>query len=147
MIYDLLIVFSFFMTSPLEMVALTTSRIYVMIYLKILQILPKYVIKMAKTLNFFANWLVRKHMKGRSKLKDVCMSLRIVFSLTNSVDLDEILYYAAFHLGLNCWSKYPFRRSQYNRRECTKYDLSRGGSRISGMGFIYIKVWGFALLI
>ena len=34
MIHDLLIVFSsFFMTAPLEMVALTTSRIYLMIYL------------------------------------------------------------------------------------------------------------------
>ena len=33
MIYDLLIVFSFFMTTPLDMVALTTSRIYLMIYL------------------------------------------------------------------------------------------------------------------
>ena len=33
MIYDLLKVFSyFFMTAPLEMVALTTSRIYLMIY-------------------------------------------------------------------------------------------------------------------
>ena len=33
MIYDLLIVFSsFFMSAPLEMVALTTSRIYLMIY-------------------------------------------------------------------------------------------------------------------
>ena len=34
MIYDLLIVFSFFvMTAPLEMVTLTTSRFYLMIYL------------------------------------------------------------------------------------------------------------------
>ena len=34
MIYDLLIVFSsFFMTAPLELVALTTSHIYLMTYL------------------------------------------------------------------------------------------------------------------
>ena len=34
MIYDLLIVFSsFFMTAPLKMVALTTLRIHLMIYL------------------------------------------------------------------------------------------------------------------
>ena len=32
MIYDLLIVFSPFLTSPLEMVALTTLWIYLMIY-------------------------------------------------------------------------------------------------------------------
>ena len=64
MIYDLLIVFSFFfMTAPLAMVALTTSRIYLMIYLKILQL-----IKLAKNLKFRANRLVVKHRKGRSKL-------------------------------------------------------------------------------
>ena len=33
MIYDLLIVFSFFMTAPLEMVALTTSCIYLRGYI------------------------------------------------------------------------------------------------------------------
>ena len=50
MIYDLLIVFpSFFVTVPLEMVPLTTSRIYLMIYLiYIFQILTKYVINLAK---------------------------------------------------------------------------------------------------
>ena len=44
------------MMAPLEMVTLTTSRIYLMISLKkILQILTKYLIKLAKKLNFYAN--------------------------------------------------------------------------------------------
>ena len=44
---------------------------------------------------------------------DVFLSLRIVFTLTNSVDPDEMPHYAAFHLGLHCLSKYPFRGLQY----------------------------------
>ena len=36
---------------------------------------------------------------------DIVLSLRIVFTLTNSVDPDEMLHYAAFHLGLHCLSK------------------------------------------
>ena len=35
MIYDLLKAFSFFMAAPLAMVALPTSQIYLMIYLKL----------------------------------------------------------------------------------------------------------------
>ena len=31
-----------------------------------------------------------------------CVSLTIVFFLANSVDPDEMLQYAAFHLGLHC---------------------------------------------
>ena len=51
MIYDLLIVFSpSFMTEPLEMVALTTSRIYLMIYIIDITNIDK-----AKSLNFCAN--------------------------------------------------------------------------------------------
>ena len=42
MIYDLLIVFSsFFMIAPLEMVALTTSWIYLMIYLVDITLIDK----------------------------------------------------------------------------------------------------------
>ena len=56
------------MTAPLEMVALTTLQIYLMIYLiYILQVSTKNVIKLAKKLSFCANCLVVKHMKGRSK--------------------------------------------------------------------------------
>ena len=33
----------------------------------------------------------------------------IVFVLANSVDPDEMLHYAAFHLGLHCLPKYALR--------------------------------------
>ena len=35
------------------------------------------------------------------------------FILTNSVDPDEMPHYAAFHLGLHCMPKYPFRGFLY----------------------------------
>ena len=35
--------------------------------------------------------------------------------LTSSVDIDEMLHYAAFHLGLHCLSEYPFRDFQYTK--------------------------------
>ena len=38
-----------------------------------------------------------------------CISLKIDFVLANSADPDEMPHYAAFHLGLHCWPKYPFR--------------------------------------
>ena len=70
MSYELVIVFSSpFLTAHLEIVALTTSRIYLMIYLIDITNIYKYVIKLAnKNINFCANWFVVKHMKGRSKL-------------------------------------------------------------------------------
>ena len=43
------------------------------------------------------------------------LSLRIVFTLTNRVDPDEMLHYAEFHLGLHCLTKYPFRGFQYTK--------------------------------
>ena len=39
----------------------------------------------------------------------VFLSLKIDFVLANSADPDEMLHYAAFHLGLHCLPKYPFR--------------------------------------
>ena len=30
------------------------------------------------------------------------------FVLANSEEPDEMLHYAAFHMGLHCFSKYPF---------------------------------------
>ena len=39
----------------------------------------------------------------------VFLSLKIDFVLANSVDPDEMLHYAAFHLGLHCLPNYPFR--------------------------------------
>ena len=37
--------------------------------------------------------------------KIVFLSLKISFVLVNSVDPDEMMHYAAFHLGLHCLSK------------------------------------------
>ena len=39
--------------------------------------------------------------------KDV-FCLNMLFTLTNVVDPDEMLHYAAFHLGDHCLLKYPF---------------------------------------
>ena len=51
------------------------------------------------------------HLKG-SHVKcldyDVFMSLKIVFILANRADPDEMLPYAAFHLGLHCLPQYLF---------------------------------------
>ena len=38
----------------------------------------------------------------------VFLSRKIDFELANSVDPDEVLHYAACHLGLQCLPKYPF---------------------------------------
>ena len=46
-------------------------------------------------------------------------SLKVVFIIANSVDPDEMQQNAAFHLGLHCLPKYPFRGFQYTRvKEC-----------------------------
>ena len=39
----------------------------------------------------------------------VFLSLKVYFVLANSADPDEMLHYAAFHLGLHCLQKYQFR--------------------------------------
>ena len=53
---------------------------------------------------------------------DLFLSLKIVSIITNSVDPDEMQHYAAFHLGLHCLTKYPFRGFQYT---FTKGPLSK----------------------
>ena len=45
----------------------------------------------------------------------VFLSLKVVLILANSVDPDEMQHYAAFHLGLHCLPKYPFRGFQYTK--------------------------------
>ena len=40
----------------------------------------------------------------------VFLSLKIDFVLVNSADPDEMLHYAAFHLGLHYLPKYPIIR-------------------------------------
>ena len=41
------------------------------------------------------------------------LSLEVVLILAKSADSGEIKHYAAFHLGLHCLPKYPFRGFQY----------------------------------
>ena len=40
-------------------------------------------------------------------------SLKVVLILANIADPDEMQHYAAFHLGLHCLPKYPFRGFEY----------------------------------
>ena len=47
------------------------------------------------------------------------LSLKIVFSLANSDNRDEMPHYAAFHQGLPCLLKYTFRS-----HKCTKRQLA-----------------------
>ena len=66
MIYDLIKVFS---SPPIKNSLIDHFKDLLYDFTsKILHILTKYVIKVAKNLNFFANRLVVKHRKGRSKL-------------------------------------------------------------------------------
>ena len=46
---------------------------------------------------------------------DLFLSLKLVLTLANSADPDEMQHTAAFHLGLHCLSKYPFRGFQHTR--------------------------------
>ena len=45
----------------------------------------------------------------------VFFCLKIFFTFTNSVDPDEMQHHAAFHLGLHCLPKFPFRGFQYTK--------------------------------
>ena len=48
-------------------------------------------------------------VKGQQFQNIVFLSLQIDFVSVNLADLDEMPLYAAFHLGLHCLPKYPFR--------------------------------------
>ena len=39
----------------------------------------------------------------------------VISILANSAEPDEMQHYAAFHLGLHCLPKYPFRGFQYTK--------------------------------
>ena len=45
----------------------------------------------------------------------VFLSLKAVLILANSADPDEMQHYAAFHLGLHCLPKYPFKVFTYTK--------------------------------
>ena len=52
------------------------------------------------------------HFKGSQvefSIFDVLLSLKVVLILANSAEADEMQHFAAFHLGLHCLPKYPFR--------------------------------------
>ena len=40
---------------------------------------------------------------------DALLSMKVVLIIANREDPDEMQHYAAFHLGLHCLPKYPFR--------------------------------------
>ena len=56
-------------------------------------------------------------MGHRSELikYDVFLFLKIVLTSAKSVYPDEMSCYAAFHLGLHCLPKYPFKGFQHTR--------------------------------
>ena len=45
----------------------------------------------------------------------VLLSLKINFVLSNSADPDEMPQFVAFHQGLHCLQKYPFRGFQSSK--------------------------------
>ena len=49
--------------------------------------------------------------------------LKINFVFANSADPDEMLHYAAFHLGLYCLSKYPLRGFSLQRANLLSLNL------------------------
>ena len=55
---------------------------------------------------------------------DIFPSLKIFSILENSVDLDEMLHNAEFHLGLHFLPMYPFRGFQYTIFNCALYSLN-----------------------
>ena len=57
---------------------------------------------------------------SKEEFSKLCLlSLKNVLILANSEDQDEMQHYAAFHLGLHCLQKYPFRGFQYKRvKQC-----------------------------
>ena len=46
---------------------------------------------------------------------NVVLSLKVILIVANSAVPDEMQHYAAFHLGLHCMPKYPFRGFQYTK--------------------------------
>ena len=44
---------------------------------------------------------------------DIFLYLKVVLTLSNSADFDEMMHYAAFHLDLCCLLKYPLWVFQY----------------------------------
>ena len=65
----------------------------------------------------------------------VLLSLKDVLNLANSADPDEMQHYAAFHLGLHCLPKDPFRDFRY-----TKY-------KVEGWCFISCLIYSMSIII
>ena len=54
----------------------------------------------------------------------VFLSLKISFVLANSADPDEMPQCAAFHLGLHCLPKYPFKGFQFSKGQTIQENTS-----------------------
>ena len=65
--------------------------------------------------NLTGRFTAHTHKVCSPSLKIVFLSLKIVFVFASSVDQDERLHYAAFHLGLHCLPKYSLRNQQYTK--------------------------------
>ena len=63
-----------------------------------------------RTATYISGWSI-VYIEGSQVIikKNDCISLKMDFVLENSADTNEMPHYAAFHLGLNCLPKYPFR--------------------------------------
>ena len=55
-----------------------------------------------------SGWSIVYLEESNATLKTVFLSLKIFIVSANSADPVEMLYYAAFHLGLHCLPKHPF---------------------------------------
>ena len=55
-------------------------------------------------------------MKFSNTCNYVLQSMKIAFMMANSADPDEMPHLEAFHLGLHCLPKYPFRGFQKIQR-------------------------------
>ena len=51
------------------------------------------------------------YFKG-SQVEFLMMSLKVLLTLANIVDPDEMQHYAAFHQGIHCLFQCPFRSFQ-----------------------------------
>ena len=65
-----------------------------------------------ETISMEFSFCILRGYQSKFQEHDVFPSLKIVFILSNIADPDEMLPYAAFHLGLHCLPKYIFTGTQ-----------------------------------
>ena len=67
------------------------------------------------TINIGLSIMYIKGLDLKGRIFEIMMYFypsKVVIVLANSSDPDEMQHYAAFHLGLHCLPKYPFRGFQ-----------------------------------